>query len=107
MDDIVIKEWFKKSKIVLMISLLSSLFITALSLLRLQQGISPVPEIIQSGRGYPLIFLVDTTRSLLGTPLGLSVIPFNLLVDIMVWALIAFIIIVTIRIALLLQSRNY
>ncbi len=98
MHAIVIKEWLKKSRFILIFSFLSSLALTALSLLRFQQNVSPIPEITQSGRGYPLIFLINTTHSLFETPLGLSVIFLNLVVDVVAWALIAFSVIVLIRI---------
>lgn len=106
MHAIAIKKWLKESKFILIVSILISFAVTSLSLLRVQQNMSPIPEIIRNGRGYPLIFLINTTRSLFGTHLGISVNTLNLSIDVMVWTLIAFITIITMRVIFARQPRN-
>lgn len=69
------------------ISIVASAALTAISLLRYEQNISLIPEVLTSARGFPFVFLTDTYFSFFrGYPSNeYSLIISNLIYDYLVW----------------------
>lgn len=67
----------------------SALILTCISLLRYVGETSPLFEVSRSGRGYPFLFLFNTTQNLIGGKLGYSINFVNSVVDLVIWWIVS------------------
>ena len=106
MHVIATKTFARNLRLAIPLSVAVAAALTIIGLMRYEPNISPIPEILKGGRGYPLIYITNTYRSLFpDVATGYSMIVSNLIIDFLIWLTVAFVLVVALW-ALLIIRRG-